>query len=110
MRYGGRRVLLEVTQRSRSRLAAERLGFEGLSLPDHLAFPEHIDSAYPYSADGEVSWPADACWPDSWVSIAALAQVTQRLRFTTSVFVGPLRNVFSLARALARRLDSPLGG
>jgi alkanesulfonate monooxygenase SsuD/methylene tetrahydromethanopterin reductase-like flavin-dependent oxidoreductase (luciferase family) len=32
--------------------AAERVGFEGISLPDHLFFPERITSQYPYSAVG----------------------------------------------------------
>jgi probable F420-dependent oxidoreductase len=80
--------------------AAERVGFEGVSLPDHLFFPEHISSRYPYSDDGDVSWPLDAPWPDCWVAIAAIAQAVPRLRFTTSVFIAPLRDVFALAKAV----------
>lgn len=91
---------LEVAQLVPIVQAAERLGFEGAALPDHLFFPEHIESAYPYSSDGEISWSLDAPWPDCWVSIAALAQVTSRIRFTTGVFVAPLRDVFSLAKAI----------
>ncbi len=100
MRYWLNAAFLDVERLVEVAQAADRLGFEGISLPDHLVFPEQIDSAYPYSADGDVSWPADASWPDSWVSIVVLAQVTQRLRFTTSVFVGPLRDVFSLAKSV----------
>jgi probable F420-dependent oxidoreductase len=80
--------------------AAERVGFEGISLPDHLFFPERITSQYPYSADGYISWPIDAPWPDCWVAIAAMAVAVPRLRFTTSVFIAPLRDVFALAMAV----------
>jgi probable F420-dependent oxidoreductase len=79
---------------------AERLGFEGVAMPDHLFFPEQVDSAYPYSADGEVSWPKDAPWPDCWVAAGAMLLATERLRFTTSVYVAPLRDVFSLAKSV----------
>lgn len=79
--------------------AAEQLGFEGLALPDHLLFPEQLASAYPYSTDGEITWPADAPWPYCWVVIGAF-QATERLRFTTGVFVAPLRDVFSLAKCV----------
>lgn len=79
-------------------LAAERLGFEGLALPDHLFFPERLQSAYPYSTDGEVTWPVDAPWPDCWVAVGAMAAATERLRFTTGVYIAPLRDVFSLAK------------
>ena len=79
--------------------AAERLGFEGITLPDHLFFPDQIGSPYPYSVDGAVDWSLDAAWPDCWVAIGAIAQATSRLRFTTSVYVAPMRDVFTLAKA-----------
>lgn len=81
--------------------SAEQLGFEGISLPDHLFFPRDRTSPYPYSSDGELHWPADAPWPDCWGSIAAMAAATTRLRFTTSIYIAPLRDVFSLAKAIA---------
>lgn len=80
---------------------AERLGYEGIALPDHLFLPEQIDSDYPYTADGEVAWVPEVPWPDCWVAIAAMAQRTERLRFTTGVFVAPLRDVFDLAKSIA---------
>jgi probable F420-dependent oxidoreductase len=100
MRYWVNAVLLEVEQLTEVARHAELLGFEGITLADHLVFPEHFESAYPYSADGNVAWPVDAPWPECWVSIAAMAQVTQRLRFTTSILVAPLRDVFSLAKSV----------
>ena len=98
MRYWLNAGLLETGQLVAVACEAERLGFEGVALPDHLFFPSQLESAYPYSADGDVVWPADATWPDCWVAIAAMAQATQRLRFMTAVYVAPLRDVFSLAK------------
>src|SRR5258706_16082980 len=46
--------------------AAEELGYEGLSLPDHLVHPSRLESIYPYSPDGQVGWSQDAPWPDCW--------------------------------------------
>ncbi|MGD9701036.1 MAG: TIGR03619 family F420-dependent LLM class oxidoreductase [Acidimicrobiia bacterium] len=100
MRYWLNAGFLETEQLVPVALAAERLGYEGITLPDHLVFPEQIDSAYPYSADGAVMWPIDTPWPECWAAIAALAAVTDRLRFTTGVLVAPLRDVFSLAKAV----------
>jgi probable F420-dependent oxidoreductase len=80
--------------------AAERLGYAGITLPDHLFLPEQYESRYPYSADGTVGWAPDAPWPDCWVAIAAMAQATERFRFATSVFIGPLRDVITLAKSV----------
>ena len=80
--------------------AAESLGFAGVTLPDHLFFPEDVSSKYPYSADGGINWPADAPWPDAWVAIAAMTQATTTLEFSTGVYVAPLREVFNLAKSI----------
>jgi probable F420-dependent oxidoreductase len=80
--------------------AAERLGYAGITLPDHLFLPERYESRYPYSADGAITWHEDAPWPDCWVAIGAMAAATERLRFGTSVYIGPLRDTLSLAKAV----------
>jgi probable F420-dependent oxidoreductase len=80
--------------------AAEQLGYAGITLPDHLFIPDRLDSPYPYSGDGAITWDVDAPWPDCWVAIAAMAQATSTLRFGTSVYVAPLRDVVSLAKAV----------
>lgn len=81
--------------------AAERSGFAGVSLPDHLVFPERRSSAYPYSRDGSVVWPAQTPWPDPWVAVAAMAQATDRLALGTGVQILPLREPFALAKSIA---------
>jgi probable F420-dependent oxidoreductase len=58
-----------------------------------------VKSVYPYSADGKPPMTPDSWYPDCWVSIGAMAAVTQRLKFSVSVYVLPLRNPFEVARA-----------
>ena len=33
---------------------AEELGYEGITVPDHLVYPTKIDTPYPYTPDGKV--------------------------------------------------------
>jgi probable F420-dependent oxidoreductase len=81
--------------------AAEHAGFAMVSLSDHVVHPREISTKYPYTHDGSLRWEPFTSWPDVWVSIAAMAAVTEHIRFTTSVFVLPMRNVFSVAKAVA---------
>jgi probable F420-dependent oxidoreductase len=82
-------------------LVAEECGIEGVALADHLVHPATIGSVYPYSEDGQVGWKATTDWPDAWVAIAAMAAVTSRLRFTTAVYVAPLRDPVALAKSVS---------
>jgi len=79
---------------------SEETGFDGLMVSDHLVFPERIESKYPYTEDGDAHWTPDTDWPDPWVAIGAMSAVTQRLRFSTNVYVGPLRNPFHVAKSV----------
>jgi alkanesulfonate monooxygenase SsuD/methylene tetrahydromethanopterin reductase-like flavin-dependent oxidoreductase (luciferase family) len=67
--------------------AADELGFHSMAVPDHVVDLEELATPYPYTADGGRRWSHDAAWPDPWVLIGALAAVTSRLRFFTSVYV-----------------------
>jgi probable F420-dependent oxidoreductase len=78
--------------------AIEAAGLEGMLLSDHIFFPKDLATAYPYSADGRPGWPADTPFPDCWVTIAAMAAVTSRLRFSTSVYIAPSRDLCTVAR------------
>ncbi len=81
-------------------IAAERAGWEAVAVSDHVVHPEKIATPYPYTPDGSPRWEAPAPWADPWVSIAAMAAVTTRLRFLTSVYVLPMRNPFHVAKAV----------
>ena len=77
---------------------AEELGFTGVVLPDHVCLPEQPEAQYPYA---EVTLGLDAPYPDPVVGIAAMAAVTSTLRFTSYVYVVPMRDPFSVAKSFA---------
>lgn len=78
---------------------AEEVGFEGVFLGDHGVYPKHVSAPYPYSEDGKPPMQADDPYPDCWVTLGALAAATQTIKFSVSIFVLPLRNLFDVARA-----------
>jgi probable F420-dependent oxidoreductase len=79
--------------------ACEEAGFAGMLVHDHVVFPERIASAYPYSGDGDPHWAAATPWTDPWVAMAAMAAVTERIRFAQSIFIFPLRHPVEVAKS-----------
>lgn len=80
---------------------AESLGFEGISLGEHLiTFSEQYEN-YEYSKNNLIRWYPETHWPEPWVQIAALSQVTTRLRFLTSVYVLPMHDPFNVAKLVS---------
>lgn len=79
----------------------EQVGFDGVMISDHLLHVEHLESPYPYSADGKPPFSARTPWPECWSLIGALAAVTTRLRFVTNVYILPLRNPVEVAKAVS---------
>jgi probable F420-dependent oxidoreductase len=82
-------------------VAAEAAGWSMIGFSDHVVNPETLTTPYPYTPDGSRRWPEFTEWPDPLVTIGALATITKTLRFTTNVFVLPMRNPFLVAKALA---------
>jgi len=80
---------------------AEEAGFGGIVISDHLVYPQKLETPYPYTSSGAPRWQADTPWPDPFVAIGAMAAVTTRLRFITSVFVLPLRHPVMAAKTIA---------
>ncbi|GFG75500.1 TIGR03619 family F420-dependent LLM class oxidoreductase [Mycobacterium botniense] len=80
--------------------AADDLGYDGVGIPDHVVNLETLRTPYPYTKDGQRRWQPFTDWPDPWVLIGALAQVTTRLRFVTTVYVPAMRNPYSAAKAI----------
>ncbi len=79
---------------------ADACGYDALAIPDHVVELEELDTPYPYTADGQRRWDHAADWPDPWVLTAALAQVTERIRFFTSVYVVALRSPYQVAKSV----------
>lgn len=84
----------------------EALGFESLWMGEHPLIPEAAASAVRYG----VPLPANyRHMPDPFVSLAAAAAVTRRLRFGTNVCVLPQHDPRNLAKTIAT-LDRVSGG
>lgn len=88
---------------------AERLGFDGISLPDHLVYPVNHTSPYPYTIDGTTPWSETMDWPDPFATLGAIASRTERLELLTGVLVLPLRHPLAVAKATAT-IDVISGG
>jgi probable F420-dependent oxidoreductase len=80
---------------------AEELGYHGLMGGDHAVYPEQVAPDYPYSDNGLPPMQPDDEYPEQHVLFSALAAVTSTLRFTTGVYVLPVRNPHEVARATA---------
>ena len=80
---------------------AEALGFYGVTLGDHLVTAETQVDRYDISEDGKIPWEDDVPWPDPLVEFASLARVTTTLHFMTTVYVLPVRDAFTAAKAIS---------
>lgn len=80
--------------------AADELGYAGFCVGDHVVDLEAIATPYPYEADGSRRWDPATPWPDPWVLIGAMAAVTTRLSFFTSIYVAALRSPFQVAKSV----------
>src|SRR5437762_7548713 len=81
--------------------AAERAGFDFLSVSDHLIVPQKLQTHYPYTASGAFAAAEHGHCFDQLATIAFLAGCTERLRLLTSVLVVPHRPAMLTAKMLA---------
>lgn len=79
----------------------EGLGFHGVSYGDHLVTTAEQADEYLYRDSGNIFWNPETHWPDPWVMTAALAQATTRLHFLSTIYILPLRDPLSAAKALS---------
>ena len=79
----------------------EDLGFYGVSYGDHLVTTKNQVDEYLYQDSGNILWNPDTHWPDPWVVTAALAQATTHLNFLSTIYILPLREPLSAAKALS---------
>jgi probable F420-dependent oxidoreductase len=78
--------------------AAEEVGFDAFVIPDSVAYPEHSDSKYPYTPDGNREFLDGAPFIDPFVLTATLAAATKTLRFHTFVVKLPIRHPVLVAK------------
>lgn len=76
---------------------AERYGFDGVTMSDHVILKTGEKTPHP---SGHPVKPDDV-FADPLLSFAAMASVTNQLRFLTYVYVVPLRDPLMVAKQLA---------
>lgn len=79
----------------------EETGWDGLTVPDSVCYPEVSDSKYPYTPDGNREFLEDKPFVDPFILITAMGAATTRLRFTTFVAKLPIRHPVLTAKALS---------
>jgi probable F420-dependent oxidoreductase len=100
MKYYIGLAFLDIREAIEVARVADDLGYDGVAIPDHVINLETLATPYPYTKDGERRWEPFTDWPDPWVIIAAIAQVTTQVRFVTTVYVPGLREPYSVAKSI----------
>jgi probable F420-dependent oxidoreductase len=81
--------------------AAEAAGFTSIAVPESVFYPETVSAKYPYTPDGSRFWPPETPFLDPFVSIPAMAAVTERIRFYTNVLKLGIREPLLVAKAVS---------
>jgi probable F420-dependent oxidoreductase len=87
----------------------EQLGFDYVTVSDHIMVPRNLESKYPYTNSGEFPAGTEAAWLDQLTTTAWVAAQTKRMRFVLSVMVVPHRPAVLTAKILST-IDHLSGG
>lgn len=71
--------------------AVEAAGYDGMTIPDSIAYPYESDSTYPYTPDGNREFLDGKPFIETFLLTAALGAVTERLKFNFFVLKLPIR-------------------
>src|SRR3954470_10098114 len=82
-------------------IEGEALGFDYVTISDHIMVPRNLESEYPYTNTGEFPAGTQAAWLEQLASTAYIAALTKRLRLVLSVMVVPHRPAVLTAKILA---------
>lgn len=66
--------------------AAESAGFHGVAVSDSICYPQEASSKYPYNQDGSREFLESVPFVEALIAVAAMAAVTEKLRFSTFVY------------------------
>jgi probable F420-dependent oxidoreductase len=79
----------------------ESLGFDYVTVSDHIMVPSNLDSKYPYTNTGEFPAGTQAAWLEQLATTSFIAGITSKLRFVLSVMVVPHRPAVLTAKILS---------
>jgi probable F420-dependent oxidoreductase len=79
----------------------EALGFDYVTISDHIMVPRNLESKYPYTDTGEFPAGPQAAWLEQLATTAYIAALTKKLRFVLSVMVVPYRPAVLTAKLLS---------
>ena len=79
----------------------EELGFEILSVSDHIVVPNSIASVYPYNESGAFVSSVAGEYMEQLTTISYLAGITSKIKLLTSVMVLPHRSPVLTAKILS---------
>ena len=77
----------------------EEMGFDFVSVSDHIVIPNKLASSYPYTETGEFAGTAECL--EQLTTLGFLASRTSKMRLLTHVMVLPHRNPVVAAKVLA---------
>ena len=78
--------------------AAEAAGFDGITIPDSICYPQEASSKYPYNKDGSREFLESVPFLESLIAVAAMAAVTEKVRFSTFVYKLAVRQAAVVAK------------
>ena len=79
---------------------ADILGFDFLTVSDHIVIPKYVDSKMPYAADGTFN-PGYGFSYDPLTLLSFVSAVTETIRLVPSVMVVPYRNPIYAAKMIS---------
>jgi probable F420-dependent oxidoreductase len=78
--------------------AAEAAGYDGITIPDSICYPEEASSKYPYNKDGSREFLESVPFLESLIAVTAMAAVTEKVRFATFVYKLAIRQAAIVAK------------
>ncbi len=80
---------------------AERMGFDILSVGDHVVFPERITTAYPYATTGRHPSESAPNYVEAMTLLSYVAGATSTIKLLTGVLIVPYRHPVLVAKMIA---------
>lgn len=78
--------------------AAEAAGYDGITIPDSICYPQEASSKYPYNEDGSREFLESVPFLESLIAVSAMAAVTEKIRFATFVYKLAVRQAAIVAK------------